>query len=250
MAISRSQPTLGEYLVREGIISQSQFNGAIGEQRKSLHSIGRILVEMGLITEMMRISILQKTFGYELANLQNVKIDPKLLTLIPMTFAEKHRAVPIRRESNDILVVGMEDPTDLLVVDAIKNQVGLDVEPVIASLDDIHAVLAQYSQLGPLAGQVLVGRRSFHDSLAYKILKHGAFPVLALAPLALFFIAILYDLWGVGAFIKQYFEEHPNPVFDMFLYFCLSWGLWSIILFEINGLIFGEPPAKEKEETE
>jgi len=46
----------------------------------------------------------------------------------------------------------MEDPTDLLVIDAIKNQVGLNVEPVIASLDDIQRSWASIRKPARWAG--------------------------------------------------------------------------------------------------
>jgi hypothetical protein len=32
---------------------------------------------------------------------------------------------------------------------------------------------------------------------------------------------------------------------DMFIYIALVWGLWSIVLFEINGLIFGQGESDE-----
>jgi len=38
----RRQGSLGDYLVREGIISQSQFNKALEIQGETLRSIGRI----------------------------------------------------------------------------------------------------------------------------------------------------------------------------------------------------------------
>jgi hypothetical protein len=57
---------------------------------------------------------------------------------IPHAFAEKHRVVPLRYEGEHTLVVAMEDPSDLLIIDAIKNQVGMNVRALVASCDDVQ----------------------------------------------------------------------------------------------------------------
>ncbi len=142
MAEGRSQPSLGEYLVREGFISQADFNEAHQLQLETSRSLGRILVDAGKITESMRLNLLSKRFGYPHLRPEGT-ISPELLNLIPQSFAEKHRAVPISL-ADDLLTVAMEDPSDMLIVDAIKNQVGLDVQAGVASREDIDRVLSQY----------------------------------------------------------------------------------------------------------
>ena len=243
----RSQPALGDYLVREGIISQSQLNRVLEEQQATTRSIGRILVDLGYISESARMTILQKRFNYELIRLKDVEVDPLLLTMIPRIFAEKHRGVPVRQEEDHTLVVAMEDPSDILVADAIKSQIGLRIKSCVASHDDVQMVLDQYHTQERIKKAQQSVKTNFRDGRSYKILRYAAFPILAFAPLVLFFLELYLDLTGFPKALQKWLTEGIISTWDLFLYFCLSWGLWTIILFEINGLIFGQATKEEDE---
>lgn len=248
MADVRSQPTLGDYLIREGIITQAQLNRALEEQMATSRSIGRILVDMGFLSEAARMNLLQKRFGFDLIRLKDVKVDPALLTMVPHSFAEKHRVVPVRQEEGPTLVVAMEDPSDILIIDAIKNQIGMRIKPVVASRDDLQVVLNQY----PSAEQVLAARpeaQPVQHGLLYTILKYGAFPVLALLPLVLFFMVLSVNFHGWAHKLQVMHDEGSLTRYDLILYFLLSWGSWTMILFEINGLIFGNQSKDAEEEA-
>ena len=247
MADVRSHPSLGDYLVREGIITQSQFNSALSEQRNSGGSIGRILVHMGLITESMRLTILQKHFGYEFIRLKNIEIDPLILTLVTYNFAQKHSVVPIRQDEDKSLVVAMEDPSDLFVTDFIKNQIGMRIRPVVTTDEDIQAVLSKYPTQERLKAEQ-PATKSFRSSRLYRFVSYTAFPVLAFAPLAVAFIVLAMDAFGFAQKTMQMIDQDIIGYFDIGLWTALIWGLWSIILFEINGLLFGRYGEEEEEE--
>jgi hypothetical protein len=246
MGKAAGELTLGEYLVRERLISQQQLNKALEQQRATSRSLGRILVETDLITESMRMTILQKQFGFELVRLKDSQIDPMLLTIIPYAFAEKHRLVPIKQE-NQTLIVAMEDPSDILLIDALKSQLGMAIQPVVASQDDIQGVLNLY-QTGAEIQRAKDLELNKPPSLWFRILRAGAFPVLALTPLVLFLVFIGTDFNGYAADLQRAHKDKIVSWFDVGLYIMLIWGLWAIILFEINGLIFGTPKRKVDEE--
>ncbi|MCL5270780.1 MAG: hypothetical protein M1457_09595 [bacterium] len=248
MAITRSQPSLADYLVREGIISQAQLNEALENQRSTARSVGRILVDKGFITEGMRMTVLQKRFGYPLVRLKDTPIASEVLALIPYSFAEKHRVVPVRVEGKT-LVVAMEDPSDMLVVDAIENQVGLALETQVASQEDIRQVLDHYQTGVPAvtARHHLAPVWDHHPQLL-KVLQPTAFPVLALAPLVVASILFFANTFGWQEKLAKWIRDGVISGWDIGLYTALVWGLWAMVLFEINGLVFGEKEAKEKEE--
>ena len=64
-------------------------------------------------------------------DLERVRLDPRILKLIPAEFAVKHQVLPLRRVGRT-LTVAMSNPTDLGVVDDLKFLTRLDIEPVIA----------------------------------------------------------------------------------------------------------------------
>ena len=247
MAEAPSHLTLGEFLVREGMISQSQLNQALAEQRSSSRSIGRILVDSGLISESMRMNVLQKRFGFELIRLKDQQIDPIILGFIPYSFAEKHHVVPVRQEGNRVLWVAMEDPSDLLIIDAIKNQVSMPVRPCIASQEDIMSVLSQYATGVEEAARAKAARHEARHSFLYRALKTAAFPILAIAPLAAFFVELAFDD-DFQRWLHRWLVDNNWGQWDLAVTLVLLWALWTVILFEFNGLIFGEKPPSEEEE--
>jgi hypothetical protein len=240
----RRQSSLGDFLVREGIISQSQFNKALEVQGETLRSIGRILVEMGLISENMRMTVLRKQFGFEVAVLKDVTVKPEVLQEIPYSFAEKHRVVPLRIEKNGTLVVAMEDPSDLLVTDAIKNQIGMNVKAFVASCDDVQQVLDQY-QTGSEDQPILTSPKRVERTWLQTFLHTAGFWILAIIPLMLFFLAIRFDWWDVQHMLNEQNRMGNLSPWDLALYIALIWGLWAVILFEINGLLFDQKPENE-----
>jgi len=244
MIQAQSQLSLGDYMLREGQITQSQFNHALKEQRKSSRSIGRILVDTELITESMRMTILQKQFGFKLIHLPEQEIDQLILALIPFAFADKHKIVPIRQEPDRALVVAMEDPTDTLVIDMIENQLEMNVKPFISSNEDIAKVLSQYGIQEQLPAVNL--EMNLKDRPWYRFLRKYTLPMMVFLPLAIFFAAIQFNWKEFGDFLSRSYSEGIISGFDFFLYLLLLWSLWSIILYWLNGIVFNTGKPGEK----
>jgi hypothetical protein len=239
MAVASGTPSLGDVLLREGLVTQSQLRAALSEQKSTAHSLGRVLVDKGYISEEIRTDILKKHFGLQTIDLKGVHIDPILTVMIPAAFAHKHRILPIRQEAEGILVVAMEDPSDLMVLDAVKSQVGMRIRPFIANSKDlVQAIVNQYQ-----SDQALPLKSAASSARTRKILRGAArafFTFLYIAPIL------------IGIPIVLLFEEAGDYVrsmkpFDFGLYAVLLSALWAIIIFEINGLLFGhEEKAGEK----
>ena len=246
-----SQPTMGEYLVREGFITQAQFNTALAEQGNSTKSLGRILVELGLISENMRINVLQRRFGFELVRLKDFKADPAVLARIPYNFAEKHRVVPIAMEGRTTLVVAMEDPSDILITDMIKNQVGIGIRACVASNEEIQAVLDQYqtgsSEIRALQNPVQPAKKV--RSRGARFMRAAGLPLLVALPMLVFSLALPMNWWGAADRLRELYDDKTVSMFDLFIYIALTWGLWSVVVYEINALIFGRGGDDEEEEA-
>lgn len=238
MAVANGTPTLGEVMLREGIVSQSQLRAALSEQKHTAHSLGRVLVDLGFITEETRTNVLKKAFGLQTIDVKGAKIDPILTVLIPAAFAQKHRILPIRQEEGGTLIVAMEDPSDLMVLDAMKNQVGMRIKPFIANSKDLADALIQHYH-GEKGGSPAAARRRRGGKAVRTALK-AFFMFLYVAPIVLGFLVLML------------FQEAQDFVsgtktFDLVLYAVLLSALWAIIVFEINGLLLGREGAGENE---
>lgn len=242
----RSQPTLGEYLVREGIISQKQLQQVLAEQKNNSRSVGRLLVDRGHITEELRITLLRKRFGFEEISLKDLKIEPLLLMLVPHSFAEKHHVVPVRKDDEETLVVAMEDPSDSAVIDTMKTQLGLRVKPFVATRDDIQMILDAYTRQEE--AQHAAASATGGKSVFYRVARLIFLPLLVALPGLLYLADLKTGALGIEGAIHA--TTAALTRWDLVLYSVLGWGVWTMVMYEVNGLIFGKKKKRGEEDEE
>ena len=132
MAVSApAADRIGEQLVRENLISRDQLTRALEDARANNSRVGFSLVKLGFLNEQDLVRALARQHRVPAVDLERVKLDPKILRLIPTEIALKHLVLPLRRVGRT-LTVAMSDPTDLGVIDDLKFITRLDIEPVIA----------------------------------------------------------------------------------------------------------------------
>jgi type IV pilus assembly protein PilB len=132
MAVSApAADRIGEQLVRENLITQDQLKKALDEARSGGNRVGYALVKLGFLAEQDLVRALARQHRVPAVDLERVKLDPKILRMIPTEIALKHQVLPLRRVGRT-LTVAMSNPTDLGVIDDLKFITRLDIEPVIA----------------------------------------------------------------------------------------------------------------------
>jgi type IV pilus assembly protein PilB len=132
MAVSApAADRIGEQLVRENLITQEQLSRALDDARSNGTRVGFSLVKLGMLAEQDLVRALARQHRVPAVDLERVKLDPKILKLIPAEIAAKHQVLPLRRVGRT-LTVAMSNPTDLGVIDDLKFITRLDIEPVIA----------------------------------------------------------------------------------------------------------------------
>lgn len=238
---------IGELLLREGLISNAQLDLAIARQRQTDQPLVRILVEGGSLDETKRLNFFKRQFGVPLVSLANLHIEPLLFTYIPQHVARRHHLVPIKLD-RDGLVVAMEDPSDLLVLDNLKEIVGLRIKPVIASSTEIMAALDGYPE--EKVDEPVVKRAEKFD-FATVFLSYAFLPLMSAAVLVAIIALILWNP-GVQTWLRAQFADNvtrSSQVFTLFLYFFLTWGIWTIIMYEIRGLVFDDLEWKTDDEV-
>lgn len=227
---------LGQLLVEEGYISREQFQAAKRAQVAQEKSLGRVLVDMGLITDEAKLAFLHKRFDFEIVELSDVEVPTEILTSLARSFCEKHRCAPILVEDNQ-LVVAMEDPLDIQVLDAIQTETGMAVHPVIASMDDISRTLEQYPALSQKDVDAIVEEE---PGVFSRVIHPLLFLFIMCAPMIVLFLGA----WKVDA-VGNVLMRAGSP-FDIVLYSILGWALWAIVVWEIDGLLFGSSKKAEE----
>jgi type IV pilus assembly protein PilB len=131
MAVTAAADRIGDLLVRDGLITRDQLTKALEDARSNGTRIGLSLVKLGFIAEQDLALVLARQHRVPAVDLEKVKLDPRILKLIPSEIAVKHQVLPLRRVGRT-LTVAMTNPADLGVIDDLKFITRFEIEPVIA----------------------------------------------------------------------------------------------------------------------
>ncbi|MDD4153246.1 MAG: ATPase, T2SS/T4P/T4SS family, partial [bacterium] len=140
--MANKRKLLGEILVETGVITDKQLQQAISVKQKTGEPIGRVLVDMGMATEKNVFEAMGKQLGVEYVDMGDYPVDPSVIKLVPLHIAQRYKLVPINRRGNK-LTVAMVDPLNIFAIDDVRLITGYEVEPVIASEDDIMDVFSR-----------------------------------------------------------------------------------------------------------
>lgn len=145
--MSQRTKALGELLLEEGLITQERLAEANDQAKRAGRTLGRILIELGYLTEADLFAFLARRMGLEFVDLGEAQIDPAATSLIPEALAKRYKALPIGFDDDGKLVVAMSDPANVLAIDDIRTLTGKEVRPVVATAADIMAAIGRMSRL-------------------------------------------------------------------------------------------------------
>jgi type II secretory ATPase GspE/PulE/Tfp pilus assembly ATPase PilB-like protein len=144
----KSKIFLGQVLVNKGIISISQLEQALDEQRKSGQMLGAILVRLGFVNEEEALlPILAEQMGVDFVSPRTLSISAEILSRIPVKAAKYYKVLPIRLE-DDGLVIAMRDPADVRIIDDLATIANMKIIPVLASEREILESIQEYYGVG------------------------------------------------------------------------------------------------------
>jgi type IV pilus assembly protein PilB len=129
---------LGEILLEKGLIDEGQLRAALEHQKANSVMLGTSLVRLGFLNDGQVMAALSQQYGLAAVDLASLEVDPKVVKLITLDMALKHKVLPIRRLGSVVRLV-MADPTNVLAIDEIKFRTGFNIDPVVATetaLDD------------------------------------------------------------------------------------------------------------------
>jgi len=134
---------LGEILVEKGVITAKELELAIAQQQKTKKLLGQILIEMGLITEKKLLQILAEQQGVAFVELKNIKINEKVLKNVPAKLVWHYKIMPVSIEEN-VLTIAISNPFEVWPIDDLESHLGLRVEKVLATSEDIMSAIKKY----------------------------------------------------------------------------------------------------------
>jgi type IV pilus assembly protein PilB len=142
--VKRKSKQLGQILIELGFITPEQLDTALEEHRKTPKSLGRVLIDLGMIKEADLVRALAEQVGLEFVDLNEFPIDATSTVLLPEALSRRYRAIPIG-ERDGRLLVAMSDPANVYALDDIRTITGRDVQPVVATANDVEEAIQKFS---------------------------------------------------------------------------------------------------------
>jgi len=134
---------LGDILLEDGLLTPEQLSTAVEEQRRLGRSLGRVLVDLGHLSEGQLVAALATQIGLRFVDLSDYPVDGSAVSRVPHTVCRRHNALPIGYDEGK-LIVAMADPANVFAIDDIRALTGLEVRPVVATRPDVLAAINRY----------------------------------------------------------------------------------------------------------
>ena len=135
---------LGTLLLRVGAIDPEQLEIALTEKERSPRRLGEILVEWGWVPSVAIARALAEQYDIPFLDLSTTQIEEDAALLLPEDTARRLQALPVKRLPDNLLLVGLADPTDVLAAEELRT---LFPAGVCLNVVDIDALEAAFTRL-------------------------------------------------------------------------------------------------------
>ena len=154
---ARRKIRLGELLVQQQVITDQQLNNALTEQRRTGRKLGRVLADLGFLSESSLHDFLARHLQVPFVDLKQVRIDREAVKLLPEPLARRYRALVLQQDAKGLLV-GMADPADLHAYDELQTRLKLPLRVALVGeadfLKTLDSVYRQTDEIASLAEAV------------------------------------------------------------------------------------------------
>ncbi|MDW7773346.1 MAG: tetratricopeptide repeat protein [Desulfobulbaceae bacterium] len=129
---------IGEILLAAGMVNENQVLEALNYQESIQNKkIGQFLVEKGVLQESEVYISLAEKFRIPFIDLRKIKVNRKILSLLPRDVVLKHNVMPIALKGSALIIATLEPDPSAICEDILKY----------SRIPDIQFVLAQPSHL-------------------------------------------------------------------------------------------------------
>jgi len=138
---------LGQILIDQGILTEDQLRIALLEQTKQRVPVGRLLVQLGFVSEATLRDALSEKLGLQSVDLARIIVDPAALKLLPRDMARRNRMFPVAldRQQNKF-IVALADTNNIVALDQLRAQLKgeFEVELRLAGESEIERAIEHY----------------------------------------------------------------------------------------------------------
>ena len=139
--------------------------------------LDRAIIKLGFLTEAQMLELMAEYLHLPMSKLEEITIPPETLRCLPAKVVYRKRMVPIGRV-NGTLRVATSDAFDLYALDDLRLSTGLEIEPVLATSEDIEKIIKTHYGLGGDTLDEMVGA---HDQDEPGVVAEGSEDLLEMA---------------------------------------------------------------------
>jgi MSHA biogenesis protein MshE len=156
---------LGDVLVAQKAVSQEQLRLALEEQKRSGRKLGRVLVDLGFVTEQAIAQALARQLNLAFVDLKHHNFNRGIVLKLPEAAARRFRALALE-DRGETMLVGMADPTDLFAYDELTRLLKKDVEAAVVAENEVLLALDQvYRRTEEITGHAKELEQDLGDNL-------------------------------------------------------------------------------------
>ncbi|MGB2965516.1 MAG: GspE/PulE family protein [Anaerolineales bacterium] len=132
---------MGQVLLQSKLITRDQLDQVLAmQQAGDSRRLGNILIDQEWITAESLAVALSMHLNLPFADLSRQVVSPELMRIIPENVARRYQLIPVEI-SNESLIVVMEDPTDIAVLEEISALTGMNITPSVGVGMDIQTAI-------------------------------------------------------------------------------------------------------------
>jgi MSHA biogenesis protein MshE len=136
----RKRVRVGELLLEQGLLTNEQLQNALAEQKRTGRKLGRVLTDLGYVTEQVFHEVLARNLQIPFVDVRQLQLDAAAVRLLPEVHARRFRALVLQADARGLLV-GMADPTDLLAHDELAARLKRPLRLALVKDADLMKVM-------------------------------------------------------------------------------------------------------------
>ena len=143
-----------DILLEKKLVSREDLEKAKEVQRVSGDSLGNLLVRMGVISQPDMTRAYAQQWDIPYVNLEDLKLNIEVIKTIPQSLAQRHKVIATSREDKE-LTVAMVNPLNVFAIDDLRLVTGLKIKPVFATEDQIVRTITEYYGIKMSMSQIM-----------------------------------------------------------------------------------------------
>jgi len=144
---------LGELLVRRGELNDDQLASVLAEQADTNARLGELLLEQRIVPPAAIARALAEQYGLEFVDLEREDVDPEAASLLPERLARRYGALPVRFLGEEVVLVAVRDPTDVVTSDDLQLALGMPRRLGVAAADALDAAITRQFGIDSLSAR-------------------------------------------------------------------------------------------------